>query len=324
MNTNHAKTWQLAQYKGINIIKIDMIKYIFNADILGETSWRQIYQSIEVWKPLINFILKKENLPVSKIENLKSGTNAVFKSGEYVVKIFAPIESGFDGNIDFESEKFALTFTSSLGVPVSKLIACGRIDDKYYFSYMVMEYINGVDFNEYSKNFNDKEKFMFAKRMREITDLFNKKCESFNGIDVIHDKNRQKRWNKYSEMFKIERLEYLNNNVFDEKIFVHGDLCYDNLIIGNKGSIYIIDFADSVIAPKVYEHAHLASVLFNFDKSYLQGYFGEYRVDNLVDLCFDGLLIHDFGGDIISQNIAKVNEITCLNDLRNKLYQLIK
>jgi serine/threonine protein kinase len=299
-----------------------MTKHIFNADISGETSWGHIYQSIEVWKPLISFILDKEKLPVSIIENLLPGTHAVFKSGKYVVKIFAPIESGFDGNTDFESEKLALSFVHSLGVPVPKLIAAGKIDDKYSFSYMIMEYINGLDFNEYSKNFDNKEKITFAKHLRKITDSFNRKCDFFNRVYTENGKN--KRWNKYSERFKAERLEYLHNNAPGGKIFVHGDLCYDNLIIDSNGNIFIIDFADSVIAPLVYEHAHLASVLFNFDKSYLQGYFGEYKTDNLVDLCFNGLLIHDFGGDIISQNVAKVNEITCLNDLREKLRILLK
>ena len=107
-------------------------------------------------------------------------------------------------------------------------------------------------------------------------------------------------------------------------IFVHGDLCYDNFIIDNKGNIYIIDFADSVIAPFSYEHGHLASVLFNFNKSYLKGYFGKYKINDIVDLCFDGILIHDFGGDIVAENISGIDKINCLNDLRNKLYELIR
>jgi serine/threonine protein kinase len=301
-----------------------MNKYIFNAVISGFSSWGKIYQSVEAWKSLVNFILEKEKLPVSKIENLKPGTNAVFKAGKYVVKIFAPKESGFDGSRDYETEKYAMSFACSLGVSVSKLISSGKIDDKYNFLYMIMEYIDGEDFNEYTKDFSDKEKIIIAKRLREITDSFNKECELFNGIDVIHDKNRHKRWDNYSDKFRQERLEYLDNNVFGEKVFVHGDLCYDNLLIDNKGNIHIIDFADSVVAPLVYEHAHLASVLFNFDKSYLYGYFGEYAVDSIIDLCFDGLLIHDFGGDIVLQNIARANEINCLNDLRDKLYGLLQ
>jgi aminoglycoside phosphotransferase len=311
----------LTQYK-INGKKYEMVN-LFNCNILNSDSWEKIFQSIAVWEPIINFILEKEKLPLAKIENLKPGTNAVFKVGDYVVKIFAPKESGFNGDTDYKSEIFALSFAQSMNVSTSELIVSGEIHDKYYFPYMIMKYIDGIDFNQYTENSNDNEKYMIAQRIREITDLLNRQCEPFNGIDVVHDKNRHIRWDKYSENFRIERLKYLATHNSGEKIFVHGDLCFDNIIIDNKGVIHFIDFADSVIAPQVYEHAHLASVLFNFDKSYLRGYFDDYKVDELVNLCFDGLLIHDFGGDIV-QNIFKINEITCLKDLHDKLFEIIK
>jgi len=299
---------------------------IFKTEIDGWDTWCKIYHTIEVWEPLVNFILEKENLPVSKIENLSPGTNAVFKSGDYVVKIFAPIESGLDGGRDFETEKFSLSFACSHGVTVPRLVACGEINDKYDFSYMVMDYIDGVDFNEYSENFTDDDKFAFAKRLREITDRMNKPCEDFNGIDVIFDKDRHKRWENYSENFKRERLEYLKNHDFGEKVFIHGDLCGDNFVIDKKGGIYIIDFADAVMSPVCYEHAHIAGALFNYDKSYLRGYFGDYKIDELVDICFDGILIHNFGGEFITWGKMgkKVEEIDCLADLRDKLYEVIK
>ncbi|MCL2771857.1 MAG: phosphotransferase [Oscillospiraceae bacterium] len=300
-----------------------MTEYIFKSEISGKASWAKIYQSIEIWEPLINFILEKENLPVSKIENLSPGTNAVFKSGGYVVKIFSPIEADYGGEAEYKSESYALSFAQSHGVSVPKVIANGEIDDKYHFLYMIMKYIEGVEFNEASAKFTDDEKFAFAKRLREFTDLMNIPCEDFNGIDAIRDPCRHKRWDEYSENFKKERLEYLNTHDFGEKVLVHGDLGNDNMLIDNAGNIYIIDFADSIVAPQSYEHAYLISVLFKFDKSYLQGYFGEYKASELVDICFDGILIHDFGGWIVEE-IGKTEEINCLKDLRDRLYDKIK
>ena len=81
------------------MLSVTNMKYLFQNNIHNLSSWGQVFQSIEAWEPLINFILKKEKLPVSKIENLEPGSNAVFKSGSHVVKIFAPKESepgGFD------------------------------------------------------------------------------------------------------------------------------------------------------------------------------------------------------------------------------------
>ena len=303
-----------------------MAKNYFNSEINGWDSWRKIYQFIEEWEPLINFILEKESLLVSKVENLSPGTNAVYKSGEYVVKIFAPIESSLDGERDYKTELFALSFAYSREVSVPKLIANGIIDDKYYFPYMIMDYIEGIEFNKHSENFTDDDKISFAKRMREITDKMNKPCNDFNGIDVIHDQDRYKRWDEYgfSDSFKTERLEYIKNHDFGEMIFIHGDLCEDNILINNKNNIYIIDFADAVKAPLCYEHAHLASQLFNFDKSYLRGYFGEYRTEELVDICFNGILLHDFGGYIVNDYLAKAKNINNLNDLRDALYDKLK
>ena len=299
------------------------MKNHFSSEIHGRDSWTKIYQSIEAWEPLINFILDKESLHTSKVENLSPGTNAVFKSGEYVVKIFAPKESGYGDITVYESEIFALSFAQSHGVPVPKLIANGVVDDKYYFPYMVMDYIEGVEFSEHSKNFTDADKISFAERMREITDRMNKPCRNFNNIDV---KQRHSSWNDYEflENFKAERLEYIKSHDFGKMIFIHGDLCEDNILIDNQNNIYIIDFADAVKAPQSYEHAHIASQLFNFDKSYLRGYFGEYNTDELVDICFDGILLHDFGGYIVNDYLAEAKNINYLTDIRNILYDKLK
>ena len=113
---------------------------------------------------------------------------------------------------------------------VEKVAAYGEIKDKYDFYYMVMDYIGGVDLNEYFANFNDDEKFMFAKKFRGITDMLNQPCDDFNGIDVIRDEGRYKRWDKFSDKFKAERLEYLFTHDFGEKVFVHGDLGSENLL----------------------------------------------------------------------------------------------
>ena len=302
-----------------------MQKYIFNTEIDGWDKWCKIFQSIEVWESLVNYILEINNLPVSQIENLHPGSNAVFKSGNCVVKIFAPEELGFYGETNYETEKFALDFAYSHGVTVPELVACGKVNDKYDFPYMVMDYIDGVHFDKFSVNFTGDEKYAFAKRLREITDLMNKPCEQFNRIDAIHDPERHKRWENYSERFRTERLEYLKSHDFGEKVFVHGDLCEDNFLIDKNGGIYIIDFADAVSAPICYEHAHLTGCIFNYDKSYLRGYFGDYNADELTDICFDGLLIHDFGGEFITwDNTAKIEDISCLADFREWLYNRIK
>ncbi|MFE6795807.1 aminoglycoside phosphotransferase family protein [Paenibacillus chitinolyticus] len=298
--------------------------YLFKTEINGWDSWGKLYQTISTFEPLIKSIFVKEKLPFTKIEHCTPGTNAVFKVGDYVIKIFAPKESGIDSTADFETESFAIHRANTLGVSVPKLLASGFIQDKYRFSYMIMDYINGTEINKLNKNLTYEEKVTIGHRLRLITDAINTPCGSFNGIDVIRDKDRQNRWEKYSEHFRKERLNYIHSHDFGEKVFVHGDLNGDNLLLTHDQKLYIIDFAEAVLAPAVYEHALIACELFRFDKAFMTGYFGDYNMDEITELVFNGILIHDFGGDVIEQHVGQLSEFDSLKKLRERLYLSIK
>jgi len=297
---------------------------LFAAEINGWDSWGKLYQSIPAFEPLIKCIFAKEKLRFTKIEHCTPGTNAVFKVGDYVIKIFAPKESGIDSTTDFETESFAMYRAITLGVSVPKLVTSGYIQDNYRFSFMIMDYVNGTEINRLNKNLTLEEKITIGQRLRLITDALNTPCRSFNGIDVIHDKDRQKRWGKYTEHFRNERLNYIHSHDFGEKVFVHGDMNGDNLLLTHDQKLFIIDFADAVLAPVVYEHALIACELFQFDKAFMTGYFGNYNIDEITELVFNGILIHDFGGDIIEQHVGHLSEFDSLSQLRERLYWAIK
>ncbi|MDR0641084.1 MAG: hypothetical protein LBG07_01325, partial [Treponema sp.] len=74
--------------------------YLFNGEINNWQDWSRVFQSINSFSPLAEFIFAKENIPFLEIKNLTPGTNAVFKVGGNVVKIYAPIESGIDQTFD--------------------------------------------------------------------------------------------------------------------------------------------------------------------------------------------------------------------------------
>ena len=298
---------------------------LFTKQIESWKDWGKVFQSIPAFTPLVEYILKKENLPSGKIENLTPGTNAVFKVGDYVVKIFAPAESGIDQTMDLQTELFAAQRANRSGVSVPKMVAHGFVEDRYRFAYIITRYIEGVAFADAIRNMTDAEKTSAGRKLRIVTDKMNTPCRPFNGIDVINDKDRSRRWDKrYSEHFKSERLEYIHFHNYSEKVFVHGDLCGDNILLTSQGELYIIDFADAVRAPKVYEHALVAVELFDFDPALLQGYFGALSADELTEICFDGLLIHDFGGDILERHIGRPDEFYGLDDLHKQLKHRIQ
>jgi len=298
--------------------------FLFNSEISNWGDWGEIFQSVPSFLPIIEKIFKNEKLPFSNPENLNPGTNAVFKVGRYVVKIFAPAESGIDQSLDLKTELFAVKRMKKSGIPAPALIAKGIIKDKYNFTYMITKYIKGMIFTEAVKNMTEKKKKSFGRKLRALTDKINTDCRPFNNIDVINDKDSCGRWNKYCEEFKSQRAAYIKSHDFGRKVFVHGDLCSDNILVTPAGKIYLVDFADAVLAPKIYEHSLVAVELFELDKTLLSGYFGNYTHEELTEICFNGLLIHDYGGDIINCHIDKAENIHSLDVLRTKLAQAVE
>ena len=290
---------------------------LFTARIECPEDWGEIFQSAAAFTPLVRFILDSENLPVSEIENLIPGTNAVFRVGSHVIKIFAPPESGFFWESDFQTELFSIRHANKLGVPAPRFKADGFVEDKYHFAYIITEHIEGTEFSELFLSMTGKEKYDFGSELKEITGRLNIPCAPFNDIDVLNDVSRHKRWDKYPDNFKAERLVYINTHDFGGKVFVHGDLCGDNILLTPRGNIYIVDFADAVLAPICYEQALVAVELFDFCPEPLKGYFGGVSPEQLLEICFNGLLIHDFGDDIAMNHVGEPGGFETLNDLRD-------
>jgi len=296
---------------------------LFKEQIANWDDWGKVYQSIPAFQLLVEHTFAKENLPMAEIQNLEPGTNAVFRVGDYVIKIFAPAESGMDQTLDLQTELFAIKRANVLGVSAPKMLAHGFVNDKYTFAYIIMEYIEGeIMLEDDIKNMPDDEKIEFGRKLRAITDKMNTPCEPFNGIDVIRDKGRWERWDKFPKVFQEERARYLKSHDFGALVFVHGDLNGDNMLMASQGELMIIDFADSVLAPIEYEHALIAAT-FDFDPAFLRGYF-ENDTDNLAERCFHGTLIHDFGGDIVAERIGNPEEFSSLAQLKAKFSAMIE
>jgi len=198
-------------------------------------NWDEILQSVPAFTPLVEHIFQKEGLPLAPIENLTSGMNAVFKVGSYVIKIFAPVENGMNQPQDLQTELFAANWANEHGVPTPKPIASGFIGKKYCFAYIITEYVNGLALEEAINTMTDYEKTDIARKLRTITDKINIPCEPFNSTDVTSDKGRHPCWDKYPKRFKAERLAHIKSHDYGEKVFVHGDLDFDNILLTPLG-----------------------------------------------------------------------------------------
>lgn len=286
-------------------------------------SWRQVFNSIEVFAPLIEQIFIVEGLNFDKIEPLKEGTNAVFKVGAYVVKIYAPKETGMNTESDYKTELFGIERANSLKISTPKLVAKGEIKDKYIFRYLIMEYINGHTLGDIEDKLNYDEKIKIGQKLRLITDNLNSKCEKFNHINIIERELNNKSWSSLPHNFNEERIDYLRTLTLNNEVYVHGDLNPDNVIIDDVGEVYIIDFADAHLAPIEYEFPAIICELFCFDKAFMRGYFGEKSIAYVTEQCFKGLLLHQFGSNIIKCNLGTLDKIDSLKALKEKLYLAI-
>lgn len=297
---------------------------LFDDNICDWASWGRVFYSIESFETLIKHIFNKENIFFDRIEHCKPGANAVFKVGSYVIKIYAPKESGMDTDSDYYTEIFGMERANSLDIAIPKIISKGTIEDKYKFRYLIMDYIDGQALGDIEDTLSNEQKTVIGKKMRNITDKMNTYSQKFNSIDIIQRGLNNKRWSIFPNSFNEERIEYLNELVLKNEVYVHGDLNPDNVLIGKNENVYIIDFADALLAPSEYELPAIICELFCFDKAYMEGYFGEYNLEDFTELCLKGLLMHDFGSNIIRCNLGNVNDITDIKTLKDRLYLAIE
>ena len=169
---------------------------------------------------------------------------------------------------------------------------------------------------------SDSEKIAVGHKLRKITDKMNLSCEPFNDIDVKKDKSRDRCWGRYPNQFQRERIAYIAAHDYGENVFVHGDLNGDNILLTPNNDLFVIDFADAVLAPKVHEHALLA-LESGLDGIILRGYFDGYTVDVLAEDCFNGLLLADYDDEMVEAFLGEPDRFQSIDDLRKGLLREI-
>ena len=272
----------------------------FSYTINGVKSWVDIYQSIEAFESLTKVIFTDHGLRYSKIENLTPGSNAVFRVDDLVIKIFSPIEAGLNTDKVFHIEKAALEHANNT-ILSPNLLYPGSIDDKYTFQYIIMNHINALKSIE-KKSYINTHKHYFATSIKEITNRINVPIEN-TIIPTVTKKDcfENSRWNNFPKSFCEERKAIIKEISFANLVYVHGDLKASNVLIGENEEIYLIDFADSHIAPASYEWPFIVFGLFGCDKEMMEAYFTNYQNESFYVQLTYALLMHKFGAFILLQ-----------------------
>lgn len=301
---------------------------LFSENITCWEDWGRVFQSIPKFRKLVQHILEKEGLPPADIKNLTPGTNAVFRVGDYVIKIFAPPALGYDFGTNIKVELFGLRWAATQNVPAPRLIAHGAVQDKYLFKYIIMDYIAGQSLDKLKAGLADQDKITIGRKIRTMADALNRPCENFTEIDMMAYALADAEWEDegFPASFQQERLEYVREFGAGphRKVYCHGDFHGGNILVTDNLDVYLVDFADAMYAPAEYELAYIFSALFAFEKPYMVGFFGgDYNTEAVVDLCMAWLPIHVWGHATIVEHLKPVAEIDSFDTLRRRLSKLV-
>lgn len=291
---------------------------LFTQTIENWNDWGNIFQNIPAFTPIINAINKKHNLPDRSVSHLLPGTNAVFRAGNIVYKIYAPKESGLDTTADFVREIASIKNAGTAGVHTPEIICTGEIADRYLFRYMVQSYIDGNPAASILPSYLNIEKQAFASKLRQIVQAMSKiEPQTFIGNLMINVRENE-RWRVFPPQIHKQVIERAEQIDLTDSHYVHGDLTGENVIIGKDGEIYLIDFADCQTAPYYYDWCPLFFELFGCDRTLAGEYFKDQSGEGFIYAFLNALILHDFGGDFAKKLCAitstKPESITSITD----------
>jgi|GEM_PF-578445 len=273
---------------------------LFGSTLNGKESWAAVFQSIEAFTPLAKAIFQKEGLDFVPLAHLTPGTNAVFQSGERVIKIYAPPESGFDGQKEFSAEKAAMAHAERSGIASPKVFAAGEIIDRYAFPYLIMELIpGGQDAGPVFSKMTYGQQAAFARQMADMLEKLHQKAAEPLPPSFDPEKAADRMAKKLHPKLARQLRRLQKDAAALPHCLCHGDLTGENLLFTAE-SFRIIDWADSRMAPFVYELPPLIFELFRENPAAVRSFFVGTSPEKALRQILLGLSVHPFTGEILS------------------------
>jgi len=295
------------------------MRFLFSKEITGWDSWGNVFCDLEAFSPLTDAIFEKEKLVAGPLTALTPGTNAVFRAEEYVIKVFAPAESGI-GSDDYPVELKAHWSAAKNGVRVPAIVAHGEIQDRYLFRYLIMRYIHGTKAGEAFPTFSKEQKRKFVDQMLFLLEKLHKPTGTvLPPIDVIGRAVNNSRLHNLPPRLAEDMRARASSVCIEGAVLVHGDITGENVLICPDGEAVLIDFADSLFAPPLYELAPLAFDLFKLDRDCMDVLIGDQPMDTWLESLMSSIAVHDFGANIVldyaKRNDLPIESIQSLNAL---------
>lgn len=290
---------------------------LFHENITNLEDWSNVFQNKTAFTPLAREIFAQCGLLFPGLENCTPGSNAVFRAGPYLLKIFAPEESKIGGEGEFLAETYGLERAQKLGVSAPRILAWGVIHDRYVFRWLLLEWVEGALLAHAAPGLSDGDWKALGAQLRQAVERLDTPCPPFHDR-ALQGRLAEERWKLFPETFRRERAAFLENWK-PETVFVHGDLNADNLLVTADDRLVLIDFADCRTAPFETELAALMCDGFRFPAAWLGGFLGESDRAQTAQALVRGLLLHDYGAWIIRDRVAAPETLYTLKDLERSL-----
>jgi|GEM_PF-496111 len=286
---------------------------------LKVVSWSDLKRDSGIRDRLREAVGSRERLEGAGWHHVTHASNLVFIHDNQVIKIFPPSEQG---RLACQTEVQALTYFQNMGLEVPRLIGKGTYKEGQDYDYLILSCLKGVEFSEVEGAFTDGDKHCFGGKMRQFVEDLNQHRLALNHLDFYKRAMATTSWDTCSDTFKAERIDYIKGLKADNLVWVHGDINPCNILL-DKESIQLIDFADGLMAPKSYEAISVVAYLFAFEGAYLKGFFKNESLEQQVDLCLEGLLIHEEGPEMIRCNIGIIEDFVTLEDLKDSIRRVL-
>jgi len=290
--------------------------------VLSWDDWCDIFGDYSFFEDLVHEIFDVNKLgDITNYNNVTLGTNAVFRVNDFIVKIFVPKETRIWDSDDFHQEKTSVTEAIVSGIKTPNIVCCGTLKKLQSWDYIVFDYIEGDELGNVLSGLYEDDKDRVIVQLKDFLDKFNVLRET--SFDKFMGLNNG-RWHSYERRLIDDVIIYLNNLEF-ETYRVHGDLTKENVLY--DGDVFVIDFADSTVAPRCYEYPAIGFDLFDYDLEMTQNLF-EDNFPDLISNLLNGLLIHDFGGDMLGIILKRLyidkSEIHTVNDVKNAIIDIMR
>jgi len=296
---------------------------LFKEIITDIRSWEKYKKSKEMFIPLLKYIYEINNIKFSEISSPAETSNAIFRTGDTIAKIFPPTETNLKDGGEYTAELEGIKFCKSLGINTPDIICHGTAyENLQSFPYIIMTYIDGVEADTAFLDYSKSEKIEYVLKLKEIAQIINIPTDinipRYDDPDKLYHEN----WNIMPEAFREDRKRYIENADFPEAVFNQGDTGGRNVIIDKQGRLNMVDFASCLTAPWYYEIPW-------WDEDFLvEAYYGDYKNDEFYDVLLMDTMIYPFGAFNIKWSAKEAgvdfNSLTSVDALKNMIIKGIE